>query len=63
MPNYTYELRQGDAIVATGYLSRDVPFEVGERVRFDDREGIVQSIAATLDPGVERVVIQLLRGG
>lgn len=61
--NYIYELRQGGAIVATGHLARETPFKVGERVRFDERAGIVQSVVPTLEPGVERVVIQLLRGG
>jgi hypothetical protein len=33
MPVYRYELRRGDEVIATGHLSTEQPFEVGERIR------------------------------
>jgi hypothetical protein len=30
--DYRYELRRGEEVVATGHLTRDRPFEVGERI-------------------------------
>lgn len=59
--NYRSELRQGETVVTTGRFARETPLEVGERIRLHGREGIVQAIQPTLDPGQQRLVIQLLR--
>ena len=32
MPDYRYELRHGEEVIATGHLSREQPLEVGELV-------------------------------
>jgi hypothetical protein len=34
-----YELRRGDEVVATGYLSRERPIEVGERIEISRESG------------------------
>ncbi|MGZ4392226.1 MAG: hypothetical protein ACXVRK_08935, partial [Gaiellaceae bacterium] len=32
MPDYRYELRRGDQVIATGHLTREQPLEVGDRI-------------------------------
>ena len=59
---YVYELRRGSELVATGRLTRERPLEVGERIAIGNREGLVQSVEATLTVREQRLVIQLLRG-
>ena len=44
MPEYRYELRRGDEVIATGHLSSEQPFEAGERITIGSRSGIVRSI-------------------
>ena len=36
-----YELRRGDTLVATGWLSREEPFQVGEHLVIGGQPGIV----------------------
>ena len=42
MPEYRYELRRGDEVIATGHLSSEQPFEVGERITIGSQAGIVR---------------------
>ena len=58
---YTYELRRGDDVVATGRVSREEALEVGQRVLLGGREGIVRSIDPLLGERELRVVVQLVR--
>jgi hypothetical protein len=58
---YLYELRHGDEVVATGQLSRESPFEVGDRVEIAGYDGIVREVAPSLSAGESRLVVQLLR--
>jgi hypothetical protein len=58
---YRYELRRGDQIVATGHLSREQPFEVGERVTIGVHAGIVRTVEPTLGGRELRLVVQLMR--
>jgi hypothetical protein len=58
---YTYELRRGDDIVATGHLAQEKAPEVGQRVVLGGREGIVRSIDPVLGERGLRVVVQLVR--
>ena len=37
MPDYRYELRRGDEVIATGHFSREQPLEVGERITIGSR--------------------------
>jgi hypothetical protein len=37
MPDYRYELRRGDEVIATGHLTREQPLEVGERIAIGSR--------------------------
>ena len=39
MPEYRYELRRGDEVIATGHLNSEQPFEVGERITIGSRSG------------------------
>ena len=48
MPNYRYELRRGEEVVATGHLSSERPLEVGERVTIGRQNGIVRSVEPLL---------------
>lgn len=61
MPDYRYELRRGDQVIATGHLSRGVPLEVGERISIGSQSGIVRSIDPLLGEHELRLVVQLWR--
>jgi hypothetical protein len=58
--SYTYELRRGDVIVATGHLTTEAPLEVGDRVALNGEEGIVRTITPPISDDEERLVVQLL---
>jgi hypothetical protein len=59
VPDYYYELRRGDAVEATGRISRQDPFEVGERVVIGGRSGVVRAVYPQLAERAMRVVVQL----
>ena len=61
MPEYRYELRRGDEVVATGHLSREDPLAVGERVTLGGEIGIVLSVDPLLREHELRLVVQLVR--
>lgn len=61
MPDYRYELRRGDQVIATGHLSREVPLEVGERISIGSQSGIVRSIDPLLGEHELRLVVELWR--
>ncbi len=56
-----YELRRGDTLVATGWLSREDPFQVGEHVVIGGQPGIVSSVSPQLVRGQLRLVVQRIR--
>jgi hypothetical protein len=58
---YRYELRRGDEVVATGHLSREQPFEVGQYVEIAGRRGIVRVVEPILGERELRLVVQLRR--
>lgn len=60
-PEYVYELRQGDEVVATGRISHPSRLEVGDRVTIGGREGIVRSVEPLLGSPELRLVVQLVR--
>ncbi len=55
MPDYRYELRRGEEGIATGHLSREQPFEVGERVTVGGRAGIVRDVEPILGEREQRL--------
>ena len=61
MPDYRYELRRGEEVVATGHFSSEVALEIGERVAIGRHSGIVRSIEQLLGERELRLVVQLLR--
>ena len=61
MPEYRYELRRGDELIATGRLSSEQRFEVGQRITIGSRSGIVRSIEPTLGGRELHLVVQLRR--
>ena len=61
MPDYRYELRRGDEVIATGHFSREQPLEVGERITIGSQSGIVRAIEPLLRDRELRLVVQLLR--
>jgi hypothetical protein len=61
MPEYRYELRRGDEVIATGHLNSELPLEVGGRIRIGSRSGIVRSIDPLLGECELRLVVQLRR--
>lgn len=58
---YRFELRRADEILATGYLSPEEPFEVGDSVTIGRRLGIVRAIEPLLNEPALRLVVQVLR--
>lgn len=63
MPDYRYELRRGEELLATGHLSREWPLEVGEQITIGGRPGIVRSVEPILGEHELRLVVQLWREG
>jgi hypothetical protein len=61
MPDYRYELRRGDEVIATGHFSREQPLEVGERITIGSRAGIVRDIEPLFGEHELRLVVQLRR--
>ena len=61
MPDYRYELRRGDEVIATGHLSREQPFEIGDRIAIGSRTGIVRDVEPLLGEHELRLVVQLTR--
>ena len=61
MPDYRYELRRGEEVIATGHLSREQPLEVGDRIRIGKSAGIVRDVEPLLGERELRLVVQLTR--
>jgi hypothetical protein len=61
VPEYRYELRRGDEVIATGHLGSEQPLEVGERITIGSRSGIVRSIDLLLGERELHLVVQLRR--
>jgi hypothetical protein len=62
--NYRYELRRGEEVVATGLLTRERAYEVGERVELGGSVGTVRVVEPVLLGEHElRLVVQLWREG
>jgi hypothetical protein len=61
MPDYRYELRRGDELIATGHFSREQPLEVGERITIGSRSGMVRDVGPILGERELRLVVQLTR--
>jgi hypothetical protein len=59
--DYRYELRRGDEIVATGHLSRQEPFEIGDRLEVSGQPGVVRAIDPLFGEHEFRLVVQLVR--
>lgn len=59
MPDYRYELRRGNEVIATGHLTREQPFEVGDRISIGSRTGIVRGIEPLLGEHELRLIVQL----
>lgn len=61
MPDYRYELRRGDEVIATGHLTREQRLEVGERITIGSQSGIVRDVSPLLGEHELRLVVQLTR--
>jgi len=61
MPDYRYELRRGEEVIATGHLGREQPLEVGERIAIGGHSGIVRAVEPLLYERELRLVVQLWR--
>ncbi len=59
--DYRYELRRGEEVIATGRLTRDRPFEVGERIEIGGSVGTVRAVEPVLGERELRLVVQLWR--
>jgi hypothetical protein len=63
VPEYVYELRRSDEIVATGRLDDPRSFEVGDEVEIVGWTGIVRDKLPTADPSRLRLIVQVRPGG
>ncbi len=61
MPDYRYELRRGEQVIATGHLGREQPPRVGERIAIRGQSGIVRATEPLLHERELRLVAQLWR--
>jgi hypothetical protein len=61
LPDYRYELRRGDEVIATGHLSREQPLDVGDKLTIGSCAGIVRDVAPLLGEHELRLVVQLIR--
>ena len=61
VPEYRYELRRGEELIATGHLTREQPLEVGERIAIASQLGIVRTIEPLLGERELHLVVQLCR--
>jgi hypothetical protein len=61
VPEYRYELRRGEEVIATGHLSREESLEVGARITIGSHSGIVRSVEPLLHERELRLVVQLRR--
>lgn len=59
MPDYRYELRRGDELIATGHLTREQPLEVGDGISIGGHTGIVRGVEPLLGEHELRLVVQL----
>jgi len=59
LPDYRYELRRGEEIVATGHLSREEALAVGEPFAIGGRSGIVKSAEPLFGRHELRLVVEL----
>jgi hypothetical protein len=59
MPDYRYEVRRGDEVVATGHLSHERPLQVGETLTIGSHPSLVRSIEPQLRDRELQLVLQL----
>lgn len=58
---YSYELRRGDELIATGFVRLELPLAEGDQVALSGWKGIVRLVVPA-PPGLpSRLVVQLLR--
>jgi hypothetical protein len=61
MPDYRYEPRRGDVVVATGHFSREQPLELDDRFTLGRSTGIVRDVEPLLGEQELRLVVELTR--
>jgi hypothetical protein len=59
--DYRYELRRGEEVVATGHLTREEQFAVGDWLEINGQPWIVRTIEPLLGEHELRLVVQLVR--
>jgi hypothetical protein len=59
MPDYRYELRRGDEVIATAHPSSEESLEVAESITIGSRSGIVRAIEPLLGERELRLIVQL----
>jgi UDP-3-O-[3-hydroxymyristoyl] glucosamine N-acyltransferase len=63
VPEYRYELRRGDAVIATGHWSVEQSVEVGERISIGGQSGVVRSVEPRLGEHELHLIVQVARDG
>ncbi len=59
MPDYRYELRRGNELIATGHLGYEQPLQVGERIMIGSHAGLVHSVEPLLHERELRLVVHV----
>jgi hypothetical protein len=44
VPEYRYELRRGEDVIAPGHLSREQPLELGDEITIGSERGLVRTV-------------------
>ena len=58
--NYSYELRRGDSITATGRISYETALNVGDPITIGTAHGVVRAIGPRHPDGEVRLLIELV---
>ena len=59
MPDYRYELRRGNEVLATGHMRLERPVEPGERIALGSRPGVVRTVEPIFRERELRLVVEL----
>jgi hypothetical protein len=61
VPEYRYELRRGEDVIATGHVSRERPLELGDEITIGSERGLVRTVEPLLGERELHLVVQLRR--
>jgi hypothetical protein len=60
---YSYEIRRGAVVVATGQFAHGSPLEAGDRITIGRHQGLIRAIYPPLADQPPRLIVELLPPG